>query len=290
MTAILLTLGAVLSGGGFAVYPWTSTSAGRTTLAAVLWFLGFAFFTVAVVVQLRSDSDQVGQTLSTHPDGRWFAVSDGLGTFANEGKTNALLLPQAMTTVGLDAELNKYQEWIRRAGDFVLESLGAAAHHRFNIGRGETSREQDDLRRLYDIRLQRLQYILDHRQEFPINPGWSVSSSSKMVSQATPSEADRRQLLHDRILAARAEGQRMLRFNIDRLVEESPPWQREVYDLLDKALNAPMEAHLFDGLGVPIPDQPPNVGLGQRIGNQVPFLTDLLPRLDHIPMRDEWNS
>ena len=49
-----------------------------------------------------------------------------------------------------------------------------------------------------------------------------------------------------------------------------------------------MQAQLFDRMGVPIPDCPPNVGLNQRIGNQVNFLVNLLERLDTVEISGTW--
>ena len=102
-------------------------------------------------------------------------------------------------------------------------------------------------------------------------------------------EMNPRSLLLDRVANSIREGERILRFpQIDRTVEEAPVWQRATYDLLDTALVDPMQAQLFDRMGVPIPDCPPNVGLNQRIGNQVNFLVNLLERLDTVEISGTW--
>ncbi len=164
---LLGALGITLMLGGIA---WAGSWWSLTPRRSVWWLApAVAMFVIGAVLVVIAWVKRRSPEPSS--DDRWFAISDRLGGYANQGVVSRFLVH---TTTAQEAEeaLNKYQKWILEVGAYLEETLGAAAHHRFNSGRGETSQENDDMRRLYDVRVQRLQYILDHRNEFPINPKW----------------------------------------------------------------------------------------------------------------------
>jgi hypothetical protein len=159
---------------------------------------------------------------------------------------------------------------------------------------------QDDVRHLARER--------DHWLRTALTPGASETSSPAADTNVEPSlivtttgtttggtgtppkTPDRRALLRKCLLDFQSRGEYILRLpNIDRVVEEAPKWQNEVYDFLDGVLADSMQAQLFAQHSTPIADQPVALGLNQRIGSQVVFLRDMIQnRIDGLEIKDSW--
>jgi hypothetical protein len=118
-----------------------------------------------------------------------------------------------------------------------------------------------------------------------------ISGSTGPQGPQSPASVDRRRALRQQLLHMKARGEALLRIpDIWRRVREAPAWQDETYDLLDAALVNVMEAQFFAQPGIAPPDQPPNVGLDQRIGLQLNALDNLIGRLDAQQIKDSWNA
>jgi hypothetical protein len=198
MPAILVTVGVALWAGAFTAFPWTSSSTGRTALAASLWLVGVLFVALSIKVQLGG---------------------------------------REMPAESVDVNQGE--------GPMVL------ARTLINTG------------------------VIAHTVQPPASPLPTV---------------DRRVALCNRLGTMRERGEWVNRLpHVDRVLKEAPSWQDDVFDLLDSSLTDPMQAQLFGRLGTPIPGMPLNAGLGQRVGDQVRFLSDLLDRFDSLEIKDSWH-
>jgi len=165
-TLIVAPVGVVLVGGGLTA--WLAILGNHTAakvVASGAIFIGLVLFAVVWLIQRRAPAPS--------SDDRWYAISDQLGQFARVGSGRRFGAYMTDTGQAKMEDLVEYRAWALEAGRYLKASLGGAARHRFDTGRpGEKSDEHDSLAAKYDIRCQRLQYIIDHRPEFPINPRW----------------------------------------------------------------------------------------------------------------------
>jgi hypothetical protein len=97
---------------------------------------------------------------------------------------------------------------------------------------------------------------------------------------------DRREELRTLITKSRDRGAQINRMpNIDDVLVEHGPWQRDTFRLLDDSLADAMQAQHFMRPGRQLSGYAPTVGLGHRIAEQIVALNLILNRLNHLEMK-----
>ena len=286
--ALLGIIGAALASGGFAVFPWTSTSTVRTLLASLFWLMGLLFWLAAFLME-RSGKSQDPKII-LDPEASRFVISDQLGRFAIEGRTRAFFLHSQRTQQEEEAGLVQYQEWIRAVGGFLLKALGGAAHNRFNAGRDGDLPQDGGLVNLYDARVQRLQYILDHPEEFPANPEWDEELPPEeqiQLPEPSPKTIDKRDRLRAKLDIAVQKGQSIsLLSNEMGFAEDAKAWAKETFNLLDETVGPP-ESTQFLYAWTPTPGaMDADLGHGHLL--RLNFLVGTLDRINTVTILETW--
>jgi hypothetical protein len=215
-----------------------------------------------------------------------FVISDRLGRFATEGRSRAILLRSQRTAQEEEASLVQYQTWMRSVGIFLFETLGGAAHNRFNAGRDGDQPEAGGIVDLYNARVQRLQYILDHPEEFPINPDWDgTTPSEEFVGLLEPNwhPVDKRQGLRTKLQLALEKGQKITNLGPEMgFADDSQSWFKETFNLIDKEIGS-VEATQFQYAWNPTPGGR-DIGLRHSHFVRLNHLEQLISRVNTLPI------
>ncbi len=120
------------------------------------------------------------------------------------------------------------------------------------------------------------------REQVPAVPTDSPVATPPLTG---PALAQARELIRQQLDAFRESGGKISMAAMAKVQDRGRPWQEEVIRYLSETFVDPLPAVQFDQIDTPITGQPPVVGLGQRIGEQVAYLGTLKDTLGRYELK-----